>query len=55
MVFPKYTGDIHIIKLLFVFLLLMCLLLQRCLSEETCSYPAIVNLCFFVNLGEKPI
>ena len=29
-----YTGGIYVIKLLFLFLLLICLLLHGCLSQE---------------------
>ena len=29
-----YTGDMHLITLLFIFLLLICLLLQGGLSQE---------------------
>ena len=31
---PMYRAGIHVIKLLFVFLLLICFLLQGCLNQE---------------------
>ena len=41
---PMYTGVIHVSKLLFVFLILICLLLQRGLCQEPeCKQKIIVS------------